>query len=59
MKNIVFIPNINLGDNRSNSYHYSVKSWKKWAKQYDDIDVIEWTDPIFDPKIFPRINSRF
>ena len=26
MKNVVFIPNINLGDGRNNSYHYSVKA---------------------------------
>ena len=58
MKNIVFIPNINCGDNRSAPYHYSIKSWKKWAEQYDDIEVIEWTDPIFDSKVFPIIYQR-
>ena len=31
MKNIVFIPNINLGDNRSNPYRYSIASWEKWC----------------------------
>ena len=35
MKNIVFIPNINLGDGRNSSYHYSVKSWKNFCKKYD------------------------
>jgi len=45
-KNIVFIPNIsvddgsNLGTERSKPYHYSVKSWTKWAEQFDDIEVI-------------------
>jgi hypothetical protein len=49
MSNIVFIPNISIGDNRNSPYHYSVKSWSKWAEQYGDVDVIEWTDPITDP----------
>jgi hypothetical protein len=35
MKNVVFIPNINLGDGRSNSYQYSVKSWKHFCDKYD------------------------
>ena len=39
MKNIVFIPNINLNNGRNNPYHYSILSWKKWAKQYDNIDT--------------------
>ena len=35
MKNVVFIPNIDLGDGRNNSYHYSVKSWKYWTENND------------------------
>jgi len=50
MANIVFIPNIATGDNRNSPYHYSVKSWQKWAEQYDDVDVIEWTEPICPPE---------
>lgn len=50
MSNIVFIPNISTGDNRNSPYHYSVKSWKKWSEQYDDVEVIEWTDPICPPE---------
>jgi len=57
--NIVFIPNINLGDNRSTPYHYSIKSWKQWAQQYDDIEVIEWTEPIMDPKEFKITLQRY
>lgn len=49
MSNIVFIPNIDTGDSRSTPYHYSVKSWTNWAKQYNDVEVIEWTEPIFPP----------
>ena len=32
-KNIIFIPNIDCGDGRSTPYHYSVKSYKNWAKR--------------------------
>jgi len=57
--NIVFIPNISLGDNRNTPYHYSIKSWKQWAKQYDDVQVIEWTEPIMDPKEFKITLQRY
>ena len=56
--NIVFIPNISTGDGRNTPYHYSVKSWEKWAEQFDDIEVIEWADPIMDVKKFPIIYQR-
>lgn len=58
-KNIVFIPNVGLADGRNTPYHYSVKSWEKWAKQHDDIQVIEWTDPIMDPKQFKITLQRY
>jgi len=57
--NIVFIPNINLNDNRSNPYHYSIKSWKKWSEQYNNVKVIEWTDPIMDPNQFKITLQRY
>ena len=57
MKNIVFIPNINLSDGRSTPYHYSVKSWKKWCDK-NKIELIEWTEPLMDPKKFPIIMQR-
>lgn len=47
--NIVFIPNITVGDGRNNPYHFSIKSWTKWAEQYQDVQVIEWTEPICPP----------
>ena len=49
MSNIVFIPNIATGDGRSTPYHYSVMSWKKWAEQFDDVEVVEWSEPICPP----------
>ena len=57
--NIVFIPNISLGDNRSTPYHYSIKSWKKWAEQYDDVKVIEWDETIMDPSNFKITLQRY
>jgi hypothetical protein len=59
MKNIIFIPNIKCGDGRSTPYHYSIKSWKTWAKQYDDIDVIEWDEPIMDTSQFKITLQRY
>ena len=58
-KNIVFIPNVNLNNGRNNPYHYSISSWEKWAEQYDNIDVIEWTDPVMDPSIFKITLQRY
>lgn len=47
MKNIVFIPNINLGNGRSTPYHYSIKSWQKWC-DLNDVELVEWTEPLLD-----------
>ena len=42
MKNIVFIPSIDLGNSRSDSYHYSIKSWKRWCDKNDcELFVLE------------------
>jgi len=35
MKNIVFIPNIDLGNGRSDNYSYCIKSWKYWCDKND------------------------
>ena len=53
MKNIVFIPNIDLGNGRNNSYHYSIKSWKQWCDK-NDCELIVWEDlllPVEEMKI--------
>ena len=57
--NIVFIPNINLGNNRNTPYHYSIKSWQKWAEQYEDVKVIEWDEAIMDPNEFKITLQRY
>jgi len=46
MKNIVFIPNIDLGNGRNNPYHYSVKSWKNWCDN-NNADLFVLTDLVF------------
>ena len=57
MKNIVFIPNIDLGNGRSTPYHYSVKSWQTWCDKHD-VKLVEWTEPIMDHNNFPIIYQR-
>ena len=57
--NIVFIPNINLGNSRNTPYHYSIKSWQKWSKQYDDVKVIEWDEAIMDFNKFKITLQRY
>jgi lipopolysaccharide biosynthesis glycosyltransferase len=57
MKNVVFIPNVDLGNGRSTPYHYSVKSWQTWCDKNDTI-CVEWTDPIMDSDTFPIIMQR-
>jgi hypothetical protein len=51
--NVVFIPNIDLGDNRNQSYSYSVNSWKYFCDKYD-CELVVWEDlllPIEQMKI--------
>ena len=46
MKNVVFIPNIELGDGRNNAYHYSVDSWSQWCKK-NDCELLVWEDLLY------------
>ena len=57
-KNIVFIPNVDLGDGRSSNYKYSIDSWKAWGAK-NDIRVIEWKDPITDPTYMKITLQRY
>ena len=57
MKNVVFIPNIDLGNGRATPYHYSVKSWQTWCDKHD-CELVEWTEPIMDHNNFPIIYQR-
>ena len=47
MKNVVFMPNIDLGNGRADSYHYSAKSWKSWCSKHNT-EFVEWTEPLMD-----------
>ena len=58
MKNIVFIPNIDLGNNRSAPYQYSIKSWKKWCDM-NGVEFIEWNEPITDVNKFKVTLQRY
>ena len=46
MKNIVFIPNIDLGNGRNSSYKYSIKSWKVWCDK-NDCELLVWEDLLY------------
>jgi lipopolysaccharide biosynthesis glycosyltransferase len=46
MKNVVFIPNIDLGDGRSDSYSYSVRSWKRWCNK-NNCELLIWEDLLY------------
>ena len=43
MRNVVFIPNIDLGDGRNKSYSYSINSWKHFCDLYD-CELVVWED---------------
>ena len=52
-KNVVFIPNIDLGDGRNKSYNYSINSWKHFCDKYN-CELVVWNDlllPIEQMKI--------
>ena len=46
MKNVVFIPNINLGNGRSDSYSYSINSWKAWCDK-NNCELLVWEDLLY------------
>jgi len=46
MKNVVFIPNINLDNGRNESYHYSIKSWNKWCDK-NNCELLVWEDLLY------------
>ena len=53
MKNIVFIPNIDVGNGRSDNYNYSINSWKQWCDK-NNCELIIWEDlvlPVEEMKI--------
>ena len=47
MKNVVFMPNIDLGNGRADAYHYSVKSWKYWCNK-NNVELVTFETPYTD-----------
>jgi len=45
-KNIIFIPAIDAGRDRHHAYHYSIKSWQKWAEK-NNAEVLVWDTPLY------------
>lgn len=53
LKNIVFIPDIDLGNDRNKSYSYSINSWKHFCDKYN-CELVVWNDlllPVEEMKI--------
>lgn len=48
-RNVVYIQNVDLGNNRATPYHFSIKSWKAWCEK-NDVTFFEMTEPLYDPK---------
>lgn len=51
--NVVFLPTIDLGNNRNSSYKYSVDSWKNWCDK-NNCELLVWDElilPIEEMKI--------
>lgn len=57
-KNIIFIPSIDLGNGRSDSYKYSIASWKHFAEK-NDCEVFLLEEPVTDPKQMPIVWQRY
>ena len=43
MKDVVFIPNIDLGNGRSDKYSYCINSWKSWCDK-NGCELLMWED---------------
>ena len=41
MKNVVFIPSIDLGNGRSEKYSNCINSWKYWCDK-NDCELLVW-----------------
>ena len=58
MKNIVFIPNIDLGNDRSSPYHLSVESWKNWSNKHNcELFILE--DLLLPVEHMPIVWQRY
>ena len=58
MKNVVFIPNIDLGNGRNSSYNYSIQSWKKFCDR-NDCELLVWEDLLYPVDVMKITWQRY
>tara|TARA_R110002051_G_C8633481_1_gene485109 strand:+ start:260 stop:1036 length:777 start_codon:yes stop_codon:yes gene_type:complete len=58
VKNVVFIPNIDLGKGRSESYQYSIDSWKHWCDK-NDCELFILEDLLLPVEHMPIVWQRY
>lgn len=58
MKNIVFIPNIDLGNGRNAKYSYCIDSWKKWCDK-NDCELFVLEDLLLPVEQMPIVWQRY
>ena len=58
MKNIVFLPSIDLGNGRNKSYEYSINSWKNFCDNHD-CDLILLEELITPVESMPVVWQRY
>ena len=58
MKNVVFIPNIDLGNGRSDKYNCCIKSWKWWCNK-NNCELLMWEDLLLPVEQMPIVWQRY
>ena len=58
MKNVVFIPNIDLGTGRSDKYDCCIKSWKWWCNK-NNCELLMWEDLLLPVEQMPIVWQRY
>ena len=58
MKNIVFIPSIDLGNGRSDKYNCCIKSWKWWCNK-NNCELLMWEDLLLPVEQMPIVWQRY
>ena len=58
MKNVVFIPNIDLGTGRSDKYNCCIKSWKWWCNK-NNCELLMWEDLLLPIEQMPIVWQRY
>ena len=58
MKNVVFIPNIDLSNGRSDKYNCCIKSWKWWCNK-NNCELLMWEDLLLPVEQMPIVWQRY